>query len=285
MANRAMELMREGRFGQAQQLLAHSYDLVPAPTIAVLEGDALVKIGRLTEARHRFDAARRTPLSKTTPFPYRQAVALASVRLREVERRTPRLTLVVENAGVDADELRIELNGEPQSAALLGVPRRKDPGEYELLVQAPARRPKRTAFLLSEGVERRVVVDLDADGSSQTADASASPVSGLGVREVGWISVGVGTAGFLTGIVAGAVMADKEPALARECDATCPPSVRDELDDYEGARAVAVAGFGVGLVGTAVGVTLLLSERSEGTALKSLTPYASTRTLGVRGRF
>ena len=54
--------MEEKRYADAQDLLNRAYELVPAPTIAVLEARALDALGRLVEAAEHYELARRTEL-------------------------------------------------------------------------------------------------------------------------------------------------------------------------------------------------------------------------------
>src|SRR5690349_7353000 len=49
-ARQAIELMHGQRWAEAEPLLARAYRMVPAPTIALLDGETLEQLGRLTDA-------------------------------------------------------------------------------------------------------------------------------------------------------------------------------------------------------------------------------------------
>jgi hypothetical protein len=289
MTTHAMDLMREERWAEAERLLEQSYELVPAPTIAILQGDALVHMGELRRAEQKFQVALQTPLGPESPAAYRQAAELAASRLSDLDKKIPRLTLVVEHASAARDELELELNGESQSAALLGIERRVDPGKYEFVVKQPGGRIHRRVFNLTEGANERVVVDLKGEQITKAiarGDPAADESSGwFDRRRAGWIGIGVGAAGLTTGAIAGLIMANKNSKLEERCTPTCPASMADDVSTFETARTVSLVGFGAGLLGMGVGATLLLTDKSTEQRVGTVRPYATARVVGLRGKF
>jgi hypothetical protein len=282
MAHRAMDLMREGRWADAQALLQHAYQLVPAPTLAVLEGDALVQLGELNQAARRFDAARRAELRAGAPPAYHRAVRIAKSRLLALNARIPRLVIAIK--GVDGEEpLGLWLNDEPLSPALLGVERHVDPGQYTVRAEVNGKTVSRQ-IELKEGSAEHVVLDPDNDAATVARDDSADRERQRR-RTAGWISVGVGGAGVLTGVVAGIITQNKERDLKARCTPTCPPSLQGEVEAFERARTTSWVGYGVGALGLGTGIALLLTSRGEPATSARIQPYATLRGVGVRGSF
>jgi uncharacterized protein HemY len=54
LGDRGVEAYGKGDWEQARQLFHQAFQLVPAPTLAIREADALVKLGRLVEAREGY---------------------------------------------------------------------------------------------------------------------------------------------------------------------------------------------------------------------------------------
>jgi hypothetical protein len=255
--------------------------------LAVLEGEALVQLGRLRRAADRFRAAQNTRLDAASPQAYKKAVRLAEVRLRDVERRTPRLTLRVERSGADTDKLGLMLNGEPQSPETLGVERSMDPGNYELYVRHPSGRTYRRAFVLREGDRQTVSLDLAGDASLRVAPAAdRQRIAHTDIRRpAGWVSLGIAGAGLGTGVIASVVMANKHSILDEECNPECPRQFRDDLETFETARTVSLVGYGTGLLSGVLGAVLLMGSRPAETHARAVRPFITAKTVGVKGTF
>jgi hypothetical protein len=284
-AQRAMDLMRKERWADAQALLEHAYELVPAPTLAVLEGDALAKMGKLNRAAKRFEAAERAELAPDAPPAYQRAVHLAEERLRELRARIPRLLIDVKGAESERRALQLWVNDEPLSAELLGIERRVDPGLYVVRAELGDKIVRREVRL-QEGSALRVVLDPSSVKTEQHSARERIRIdSGPQLQNTaGWASLGIGGAGLLTGIVAGVVTQRKHDDLEAECKPTCAPELRDEVDSFEAARTTSWVGYGVGLAGLVTG-TLLLLTSSNGADSASARVTFTPRTAGVIGRF
>ena len=284
-AQRAMNLMRKERWADAQALLEHAYELVPAPTLAVLEGDALTKMGKLNGAMKRFEAAQRVDLAPDAPPAYRRAVHLAEERLRELKARIPRLLIDVKGARSKRQPLQLWVNDEPLSAELLGIERRVDPGLYVVRAELGEKIVRREVRL-QEGTVLRVVLDPSSVKTERhTARERIGDDSGPLPQDVGaWASLGIGGAGLVTGIVAGVVTQRKHDDLESQCKPTCPPELNDEVDSFEAVRTTSWIGYGVGLAGLVTG-TLLLLTSSDGASSTNASVTFTPRTAGVIGRF
>ena len=87
LAQEGGELFDEGRFAEAQERLRRAHALYPAPTIAVLEAKALLKLGRLVEASDRYQVAERFQLAEDSPEAFAQAVQEARAELDQLGKR------------------------------------------------------------------------------------------------------------------------------------------------------------------------------------------------------
>jgi hypothetical protein len=97
----------------------------------------------------------------------------------------------------------------------------------------------------------------------------------------------------VVGAVAGTLALQKRTDLRQACnDGACPPTERENIESYERLGTISGVGFGVALLGTATGVTLLLTDGASKTsreqalaAKKRVTPYVGFGSIGAAGRF
>jgi hypothetical protein len=118
------------------------------------------------------------------------------------------------------------------------------------------------------------------------AETQPAPPSSSVQRTWGWVALGVGAAGLLTGVVAGIDVLTNS-GLRDNCPGgTCDPSKvgSDSISSYNSMRTLSTVGFIVGGIGTAAGVTLLLwapkQEQGPRAAL-----WLGPSSMGVKGAF
>jgi hypothetical protein len=118
-----------------------------------------------------------------------------------------------------------------------------------------------------------------AGTETQSTDSVAGPQ-----RTWGWVALGVGAAGLLTGAVAGIVIMSNT-SLRNDCpNGACPSSKSGSVNTYNLLRNTSTAGFIVGGVGAAVGVTLLLwAPKHESEPRMAL--WLGPSSAGVKGSF
>jgi hypothetical protein len=110
--------------------------------------------------------------------------------------------------------------------------------------------------------------------------AAASPLKALG-----WVSLGLGGVGLVVGGVAGVITLGKKSDIEDNprCNGNrCAPSERDLVDSYRSARSVSTIGFIAGGVLTAAGITLLITQSSNGADTHA---FIGPGTIGARGTF
>lgn len=287
MAREALALMHQERWGEAHSLLTRAYALVPAPTVALLDGKALERLGRLVEAAERFESAARTPLSDDSPPAFREAAAEARSELSRVEERIPTLTVVLRGSPADLEAAAVTLDNEPVERGTVGEPRPVDPGEHVVTVTLEGELVVEDHVLVKEKEAKQVVLGM---GSARKSPVQA-PEEPKGLSPAwGFGTLGAGVAGLAVGIGAGSVMMRAKSKLDDACSPHCPRSVADDLSRFRTSRTVSAVGYVVGAVGVGAGVTLLLvsrSRRGQGHQRDEQSFVLSTdgRSIWLRGSF
>ena len=260
-----------GQLGRAHALLHRAYALFPAPTIALMDARALAGLGRLVEAAERYELARRTAIDADAPEAFRDAVRDANRELAKLRPRIPLLTIRV--PAHDPSTMEVRLDGRAVPAPLIGVHQPVDPGKHEVTLLRDQTTLSKRIVVLDQGEERAIV--LTANGAPEDP--------GSAQRTWGYVALGVGGAGLITGVATGVVMLDKKSSLDSACDASCPPTAQNDLDSFRTARTTSFIGYGVGLAGIGAGALLLLTAPSEEDA--RLVPLLGPGQVGLRGTF
>lgn len=303
LSNAAATEFEQGKFEAARDKFTRAYALAKVPRLAVWVGRANERLGKLVIA-YEF---------------YRQALGLErnelwmgdiqTVAQKEAEKaleslapRLAKITIVVE--GAPATEVKVTLDGVAVSAALLGIERLVDPGQREI-VGTHGNAQVRESSQVEEGDAATVVLRFQpqAQKPAPTPSAAAPAVlanhapAAAGVRldsvpsnsqrTWGWVGIGVGGAGLLTGAVSGLLVLSKYSDLKEDCPAlSCGAKYSDRVESYRTMRTVSTVGFVAAGVGAAVGVTLLLTSPSRTpTAAQNLSLWVTPEMAGVVGTF
>jgi hypothetical protein len=305
LAKAGVELLKDGKYAEAQQKLRQAYALYPAPTVALFEGQALENLGRLVEAAERYESAKLFEVPPNAHSALKRAVLRAA---QELERLTPLIPeLTVELSGADATTpgLQVQVDGKTMLPAMVGVPLPIDPGEHSVVVVLNGSQLTSQEVTLAQSQSERIVLQVTLPGTAQRqAPASASaeapssaPAAPSAEPEaepssfphatIGWVSLGVGAAGLATGVVTGLMMMNKDATLEQNCDPQCPREYKDDLDAFETYRTVSTVGYAVGILGVGAGVALLLTapSSSESEEAGHVTPWVGIGRVGVRGVF
>lgn len=235
-------------YAHAQLLFSRAYGLVPAPTIALLEARALVKLGRWVDATHAYRRASEAQLGPDAPAPFREATRTAAAELAELTPRVPRIRLRF-GAGTSADAVEILLDGRRLTPRQLGGFIPVDPGAHRVELRGRDVDTAPLEFKLDAAQTR--VVNLDA---RRKPAEDAKPT-------LAYVSFGIGAAGLVTGVTAGVISLNARSDAERLCEAgTCAPDGpgRDALDRFRNFRAISTVGYALGVVGVSAGVGLLV---------------------------
>lgn len=159
-----------------------AYAFAATPVTGVMLGKALMKAGKLVEARETFAAvegmAKKPSESKASDDARQEA---AKLKL-EVTERIPGVTLTVE--GVEPGAIpTVRLDDREVPAATLGVERRLDPGTHVLVASSPAAPEVKKSFSVVERQKLTVTLRLEPKLADQPKPAPggvepAAPAAG-----------------------------------------------------------------------------------------------------------
>lgn len=186
-------------------------------------------------------------------------VAFAEQRLHELEPNLPRMAISLREPAPGA---RVTLDGVDLPASAWAAPSPVDPGEHDLRVEAPGRRPHVSRVVIGVGETRTVVIPALAPSWEPPPEPRPS---GATQRVLGWSLAGVGGAGVIVTGVLGALAIGAESTADAACPGTGPCNDPRGLDASERASSFATAATITGIAALALaagGVVLLLTAPS-----------------------
>jgi hypothetical protein len=280
---------KRGAYLEALDKLQRAYEVVRVPTLGLWSARALMQLGRWVEASERYlEVSRLDPNSGANAAIQEKAKADAQQELAELRPRIPGVSLTVQ--GVSRTEVSLSLDGGELPAALVGTTFSLDPGKHQLEV----RYADQVQHVEIAGVEGKVVPvsvrfhEVAPSSSSPRATTAASSTSELArdepsnpQRTLGFVAVGVGSAGLLIGGVYGALAIDQHGDLEQSCQSGhCFASKADEVESYNTARSVSSIGL---IAGGVIGLAGLVVVLTAPTSHSSLSLVVSPRSLALRG--
>jgi hypothetical protein len=287
--------------------LASAEKLFHAPTTLDRLGECEVSVGKLVAGTEDLNRVVREQLAPNPP----PAFLVAKKRAQQVlAAAVPRIgNLKIHVDGAPPDKLSIVVDGAAVSAALLDGDRPTDPGPHQVSVSAVGYRPASSDVNVREGGESSVSLKLEVDptavavaptpvtpgeatGTVSTGPAPRpAPESGGSGRILGYGALGLGGVGLVVGTVFGVVALGKKSTLDSACpNKVCLPRSQSDINSLGTDATISTIGFGVGIVGVAVGTILLIvSHKSETAAIDPpkphISPWLGMGTAGVGGTF
>ena len=318
LSNDAAADYNNGKFEAARDKFSRAYALAKVPKLAVWVARSYAKLGQLVSAYEYYRQAVRLPRNELWVGEAQEAAQKdAEKELSTLLPRLPKVKITVE--GVEANSVEVRIDGTVIPAELLGIERYLDPGMREF-VATRGTTVLRQVVDLPEGVVKNivlkfepglldtakntpnsteqssssstVVVATDRTKTARNSDpnhTSSTVATGQAQRTWGWVSIGVGAAGFLTGAAAGVIVAAKYSDLKSSCPGgTCDANERSNVDSYRSMRTLSLTGFVIGGVGSALGLTLLLTspKHADSSAkVSALGVWVTPESAGLRGNF
>jgi hypothetical protein len=296
LAAEGYEALVNKKYVTAEDRLRRADQLVHAPTIVVDHARALTGLGRLLEARERYQQVVREGVDPKAPASWKQALVDAE---REGAALEPRLAwLIIRVEGPSNPNVTVD--GHPVPLNALGTKRAVDPGLRAVRVTALGYVSADQSVTLREGEERELTLTLKpppsidlAEGDTETAPPPVqSEPSPLAVPM--YAAFGAGAVGIVVGSITGVLALGVRSDLAKDCpEGSCPARTEtesslyhDKISRYHTLGTISGIGFGVGIAGAGAGLYLLLtSGRSEPAKTGSVQPFVGPGTLGVQGTF
>lgn len=267
LATQGAQAFESGHYADAADFFKRAYELVHAPSIALLEARSLAKLGQLLEAVDIFEQTAHFKLSDDSPEAYRRAVASAHVEVEEVRRRVPRLKLTLTGGAPEEGPPQVTIDDKPTPAALLGVERPINPGLHRISVRLGGQVRSSRELSLLETESYQVELDVGRakpvpkpvvlNESRLVVAAPAPEAVPSTVRTLGYVGIGAGVLGLGIGTYTGLVALHHRSNLDSACDPTCPMSSADDLNGFRTNRTVSWISYSVGVAAGATGVLLL----------------------------
>lgn len=293
----AQELIEAGRYAEAVDAIRQADAIVGVPTTRMALAKALVQVGSLVEAREIALEVARSPAEPGEPPPFARARKEARDLAVELGSRIPRVAIAIDGLppGVQPD---VTMDGRTLSAEDLAAPLAVDPGTHEVRVVAPGYRDEQSTVTAREWEQTRVRILMRSEATGtpgprpqQVPKSATEPAEASSVPGLAYVGFGVGAVGLTVGTVTGVWALSKSNQLEEDCGGqVCTPAYEDDLDSTRRMSWISNVAFGVGLVGTAVGIGALLADDGSSPADASdrdaqLTPVVGPAHLGVRGTF
>ena len=288
-----------GNYDTAADKLDRAYRALRAPSLGLWSARAFAKKGKLVAASERYVEVQRLDPGSGDVAVQKQAQADAAADHAALVPRIPGIVITVE--GAPADNVTVSVNGAPVPSSLLGVKRQVDPGTVSVEGQHDGARASETVNL-GEGETKTVTLRF-GDGSGATAGPAApgaptnvagataggpadqpAPASSSGRRTVGWIVLGAGGVGILTGAVTGGLAMSTRSGIEGCEDTSCPPSARGDVQTYNRYRTISTIGFIAGGALAATGAVLILTApKSPTRGAQAGAAYRLSPWVGVEG--
>lgn len=284
-------LMDSKRFAEACPKLEESQRLEPRGGTLDALGDCYERSGRLASALKAY----RQALSRATAGNKAELARVISAKMATVDKRAPRLAIVVSPGDAGVDGLRVTVDDAAMAPPDLVTPIPVDPGRHEVRAAASGRAPWSTFVEAHEGQLATVQIpsfrrEADAPVSVQAArPAVDQPAPAAGPRETaGKVLLAAGIVGLGVGIVYARARATHLDEKRDRCPSAdvCPDhagALRAREDAAASGRLAAVS-FVAGAGALTAGAVLLWWPRPQ--PARSAWRIAATRdaaTVEVRG--
>lgn len=311
---------KEQRYDDAAVYFARAETIMHAPTLLLFLARSQAKLGEYVKARESYIKILREQLAPDAPAAFVAAKQSARDELPQVEQQIATLTLDV--PGVPLESLRITIDDEQVSSAIVGVPYPMDPGEHRVDGRALGYEAAEASLKLTAGAARELTLTLTPISAGTAAEtrtaqppprggdraaAAAAGADGSGMLMGGYVSLGVGVVGIGLGTLF-AVQHLEAKSAANETWAECLEKSEDGCEDRELERRThdlddeaathgtqAWIAYGVGAAGLATGIALLALRATDSRngdlrngdspSLVRVTPYVTRNGCGVAGQF
>jgi hypothetical protein len=288
----AQEAMKEGAAAEkksdwsaARDAYQSAVDKNETPDARLHLARAESHLGHLTEATDQYNVILET---KTAPAPIKAA---AKKELAAIKDRIPKITVKVP-AGFSGT---VRIDKVELTSANFGQPVEINPGTRNVIVESEGFQPFKKTLIIADRANEVVDVTLvpvkkEAAGDEVKVDTN----DGSTRRTLGYVALGLGGAGLITGIAAGAASMSTRNQLKSSCNNNvCAESERDSYDRGKMQATISTVGWIVAGVGVGAGLVLILTapSKKKEAAPKAeeekaaVVPYIGPGSLGLYGRF
>jgi hypothetical protein len=300
--------MKAGRYETGCPALAESVRLDRRAGALFTLAECEAKWGKLARAVADYDdflawVARMSPADQSQQS---ERQSLAQKQRERLGELVPHVTLELPPDAPSG--VSVELDGVALNRPAIGIALPVDPGAHHVVVRTDAGHRSERTFEIKQGESQRVSLALPQEQEAAPATPPAAsgaapppprraerpistePAAGSGTSTWTYVAFGVGAAGIAVGGVTGALALGQKSTVDANCEAhVCNHDGKVAADRLQSYATVSTIGFGVGLVGLAVGTGLLLSgpSHAEATSRHPVGAYLAASSsgglAGVRG--
>ena len=289
--NKAQTLFKKGRdffvvqkYEQALEEFEASLEIVASPNTRLYVARCLREMGKLKDAHAEFgrveaDANRLAERDAR----YGPTAQTAAEERAELGGKLAFITFKVNHP---ADNTTVKVDGQVVPPSTWQEPMVLVPGTIEVTLETPPAPPSRQTLTIAAGETKTLELDL-APESPPPAPPEVAPApppdAPARLRPLAYVAGGIGAAGVVTFVFAGAMANSSYAALKNACnDGPCPPWKADDVSAGRTQQTIANVGLVLGIVGIAAGTTLFVLSEPKGTASQTSLVVGPT-WLGVRG--
>jgi len=281
------ELMRTRKYEAACPKFAESQRIDPSSGTLLNLALCHEQQGKVAAAWSEFKDA----LSDAKRDGRSDRVAGAEEHIAALKPKLPWLTLTVATAVENED---LKLDGVSVGKAAWGTKLAVDPGNHELLAEAPGYEPWKTSFTSTQGEEQKVSVpalerspeapaEPAAPAATTATEKDVVPTKGSAKHTIGWVAVGTGVAALGVGSYFGVRSLSKRKESDKYCptDTTCTDEGVALNNQAQTAAWLCNIGVGLGIAGVGIGTYLLLQDDGPP---KSARAFSGPRSVAVTTR-
>jgi hypothetical protein len=302
LAQEGQDALDAKRYSVSVDRFSRAEALVHAPTLLLGLARAQLGLGNLVEAQENYNRIIREGVASNAPRSWGKALADANKEVQTLSSRIPWVTINVN--GPSAPEVVVDTVAVP--SASLGVRRAVNPGEHAIKASGEGYLPATKTITLGEGQSLSVTLDLEkapappppapTEVAASTPAAPEAPKPTGGARKtLGFVALGVGGAGLITGAITGILAIQKHNTLNKVCsNGQCTQEIFDlnksTLNAYHAMTTTSTIGFIVAGVGVAAGTILLVtlpksSSTQTGANDGEVSAFIGWGSAGVKGTF
>jgi len=284
----AGKAMKAGDYETAAELYGRSNVIYPAPTAALGQARALVKLGKLLSAAERYTELLNTDLGDDPPRAFLSAFESAERERALILPRVPKLVVILDG------EAEIRLDGETLPEEALGIERLVNPGKHVVSAYRGDEELTQREVTVAEGKTLKVQLSVPppsaaekaaAEANDARSDGSTEETTGQAQRITGYALLGLGGAATLAFAISGGLYLKDRSTVDEQCDDDdrCTAAGLDAVDRTRTMGAVNTASLVIALVSSGAGLTLVLTAPDDDHA--AMAPVIGPGFVGVRGRF
>ncbi len=281
----------EGAYDEALAAFEKADAIMGVTSTGLWVGKALMKTGRLIEARDKLIAVRAIPKQANESDILSIARDEAEKLQLEIADRIPEISIAVSGLHEGA-ELRITVDDRVVSTEHLVLPRKVNPGKHIIRASSPGYTDLEVHVMIGEATREKVALAfVKSDGTSavtpQPVPDTTDSGDAAGPNIPMWVCFGIAGAGILAGSITGGLSLAEASSARDGCDGDdCGPGQGDPdaADTSLTLAHVSTVSFIVGGLAAGAGLVFLLLD-DDGASEGAWSPLLGPGYVGVTGRF